>query len=119
MSNTNISDDDLDDGGQNGDAAREIIRIEQFWGRNRLVWPWMDTYLPRNRMWADIIATVIQIGIAFAVSAILFHVIFRIDKALFIFGLACISYVFGSFNIRMARAQQQFIIAKRNGAKNG
>ncbi|WP_143748229.1 hypothetical protein [Mesorhizobium carmichaelinearum] len=119
VSNTNSSNDAVDDAGKNGDTARETIRIEQFWDRNRLVWPWMDAYLPRNRMWADIIATVIQIGIAFSMSAILFHVILRIDKVLVIFGLASISYIFGSFNIRMARAQQKFIIAKRNGARNG
>lgn len=104
---------------KHGDATQQTARIDQFWDKNRLVMPWMETYLPNNRMWADGIATVVQLFMSFCIFAMIFHVIFKLDKIFTAICLSAFAYIFGSFNARMARAQRKFPLAKRNGGRNG
>jgi hypothetical protein len=73
----------------------------------------MESYLPSNRMWADGISTVVQLFIAFFISAIVFHLFLKIDKIFAAVTLLAFSYIFGSFNARMARAQRRFYLAKK------
>jgi hypothetical protein len=63
-------------------------------------------------MWADGIATVIQLFMAFCIFAIVFHAVLKADKIFAAVTLAAFSYIFGSFNARMARAQRRFYLAK-------
>jgi len=67
VSNANSSNDDLDDVSKNDDTARESIRIEQFWGRNRAIMPWMDQLLPVNAILKDAVATIIGIIFSYVI----------------------------------------------------
>ena len=117
VSNANSSNDDLDDVSKNDDTARESIRIERFWGRNRAIMPWMDQLLPVNAILKDAVATIIGIIFSYVIFFIISHLFIKSEK---IAGILCIlsgAYFLSSFNIRMFSAQRRFFAAKRDGGK--
>lgn len=102
-----------------GDVMQEGVRIDQFWDKNRLVMPWMEKFLPENRMWQDSIATVIGIFIIGFLGWMTLHLLFGADKLFAIISIISGAYLLAGLNIRMTRAQRKFYIAKRNERKNG
>ena len=93
------------------------ITIDQFWDDNPLIMPWMAQYLPKNPLWRDGVFIIYNCFISVAVVVILSNILLLPDKVVFAPGiimLIWISYLFGRFNTRMARAQGKFIRAKLN-----
>ena len=99
---------------------QDPIRIDQFWDKNPLVMPWMEDYLPRNRMWQDTFATIAGI---FAITCIGMASLYLFIPQNVVTGIICVmpaGYLLGSFNNRMARAQRKFFQANRGGeGRNG
>jgi hypothetical protein len=93
---------------------QDPIRIDQFWDKNPLVVPWMEQFLPANRMWQDAIATVFWIFIVACVGCALLHFVLPNNV---VSGIMCVlpgGYLLGSLNKRMSRAQRKFFQAKRD-----
>jgi hypothetical protein len=92
---------------------QDPIRIEQFWDKNPLVMPWMEKFLPENRMWQDGMANVFWIFIVTCVGIALLKLVIPNNV---VTGIMCVlpaGYLLGSFNNRMSRAQRKFSHAKR------
>ncbi|MBZ9684284.1 MULTISPECIES: hypothetical protein [unclassified Mesorhizobium] len=79
-SNANEPNEAVVDIDKHGEAVQRSISIVHFWDKNRLVMPWMEGYLPSNRMWEDGIATVFSFFAAFCIFGTIFHVILKSDK---------------------------------------
>ena len=95
------------------------VRIDQFWDKNPLVMPWMEQFLPANRMLQDLMALVICLFILACVGYTLLSFVLPNNV---VSGIICVlpaGYLFGSFNNRMALAQRKFIHAKREEWRNG
>ncbi|MBZ9843880.1 hypothetical protein [Mesorhizobium sp. CA5] len=98
---------------------QDPIRIDQFWDKNPLVMPWMEKYLPIDRMWQDAVATVIGIT---AITCIGLAMLFLFLPNNVFTGIICVlpgGYLLGSFNERMSRAQTKFFHAKRDEGRIG
>lgn len=92
----------------------DSIRISQFWDKNPLVMPWMEQFLPVDRMWQDCFATVMGI---FFITCIGMVAVYLLLPQNVVTGILCVlpgGYILGMFNARMARAQRKFFQAKRD-----
>lgn len=92
---------------------QDPIRIDQCWDKNPLVMPWMEQFLPANRMWQDALGTVLWIFIVTCVGMALLKFVLLNNV---VTGIMCVlpgGYLLGSFNNRMSRAQRKFFRAKR------
>lgn len=99
--------------------SQDPIRIEQFWDKNPLVMPWMEKFLPVNRMWQDGIANVFWLFIVTCVGIALLKFVLPNNV---VTGIMCVlpaGYLLGSLNNRMARAQRKFFHAKRDKGRSG
>lgn len=99
-------------------VAHGPIAIDQFWDQNPLIMPWMEQYLPKNRMWKDAIFILYNGFFSIVIIEILSKIFLLPDKAVFAPGIILIgwdSYLLAKLNTRMARAQGKFIRAKMNG----
>ncbi|MGX5804883.1 hypothetical protein ACWGS9_27055 [Bradyrhizobium sp. Arg314] len=98
-------------------TAQEYITIDQFWDENPLIMPWMEQYLPRNRMWKDAVFEAYNAMFSIVVVLILSKAFLVPDRIIFAPGIIVIiwnSYLLAKLNTRMARAQGKFIRAKLN-----
>jgi len=93
------------------------ITIDQFWDENPLIMPWIEQYLPRNRMWKDAVFSVYNAFFTIVIIVMLSKVFLFPDKAILAPGIILIvwnSYLLAKLNTRMARAQGKFLRAKLN-----
>ena len=98
--------------------TQDTIRIDQFWDKNPLVMPWMEQFLPVNRMWQDTMGTVFWI---FIVACVGYALLYFVLPNNVVAGIMCVlpgGYLLGSFNNRMSRAQRKFFQAKRGEETN-
>ncbi|TPM36200.1 hypothetical protein [Mesorhizobium sp. B2-3-4] len=95
------------------------IQIARFWDKNPLVMPWMEQFLPVDRMWQDCFATVVGIFVAGAIAIAFIYLFLPQNVVTGIIGVAPSGYLLGSLNNRMARAQRKFFQAKRDAARSG
>jgi len=93
------------------------ITIDQFWDDNPFIMPWMEEYLPINRMWKDGIFVAYNCFFGVVIMVILSKILLVPDKVVIAPGFIIMiwdSYLLAKFNTRMARAQGRFIRAKLN-----
>ncbi|TPI65525.1 hypothetical protein FJ420_11620 [Mesorhizobium sp. B3-1-3] len=93
------------------------LTIDQFWDENKLIPPWIDQYLPQNRMWKDAIFLAYNCFFSVVIVVILSMILLLPDKFVFSPGILLItwdSYLLAKLNTRMARAQGKFLRAKLN-----
>lgn len=98
---------------------QDPIRIDQFWDKNPLAMPWMEQFLPVDRMWQDAFVTVIGIFVVGCIGATVIYLFFQKNV---VAGIICVlpaGALLASFNNRMARAQRKFFQAKRDEGRNG
>ncbi|TIR15852.1 MAG: hypothetical protein E5X34_27835 [Mesorhizobium sp.] len=98
-------------------TAEGPITIDQFWDRNPLIIPWMEPYLPINRMWKAAMFIACNCFLSVIIICIFSNILLLSEKLLFAPAIILIgfdSYLLATFNTRMARAQRKFIRAKLN-----
>lgn len=96
----------------------DSIRIYQFWDKNPLLMPWMEQFLPTNRLWQDGMVTLIGIFVVGCIGLLLLSFILPQNV---VTGIICVlpaGYLLGSFNNRMSRAQRKFLQAVRDEGRN-